>query len=606
MLILSVFPYMTYAEGNSPQEIANGIIEWKKSNIGAETYLLNDDFLLLAGSTPGDWYPIGLSRLGVYDNYASYLAVITDKVKERYYEPGKLSAAKATEWHRITLAVLAAGGDPTDMGVDGDGNVINLIADGVYDRGKVTSLGRQGINGWIWGLIALDSKRYEIPRNAYYTRDGIIIEILKQQLSDGGFALSGSTADADMTAMAIQALSPYYNSEKIYTYEQRAIGKTVTKNVRDAVDEALNCLSMMQLDGGDMKSWGTENVESTDQVAVALCCLGIDLFTDSRFIKNGNTLYDGILKYHMQDGGFVHSFTYDADNPTSLPDKSNSMAGEQTLYTMAAIIRAKNDMRTLYDMRREQSESLKARIKALENDIASINAETEKELLTDMLERFYSIPEDERCYVNCYWTLSDAAKAASIDVTAISESTEVKDDSTVGVDSDVLLYFSPSDRQETDSLPEKLTTEYYVTVTTLLDKIQKCEDFDEKNAYFEKLKSAKAQISEIQAEIDSINRDIKEKLYPFEDMRLSDRATVYELTERYKALSEYDRAQIEHWEDVIKIKTMLDNTLRGIIIAVILSAVAVILSFALIKSIRKRRHRHELEMQELSEMFDEG
>ena len=83
------------------------------------------------------------------------------------------------------------GGDPTNIGTDENGLPINLIADGTYDRGKTTPLGRQGINGWIWGLITLDSMRYNIPDGAYYTRDDIIIEILRQQLSDGGFALSG-------------------------------------------------------------------------------------------------------------------------------------------------------------------------------------------------------------------------------------------------------------------------------------------------------------------------------------------------------------------------------------------------------------------------------
>lgn len=48
-----------------------------------------------------------------------------------------------------------------------------------------------------------------------------------------------------------------------------------------------------------------------------------------------------MMRYRMTDGGFVHSFTYDPDNPTSLPDKSNTMASEQTLYTMASLWRQK-------------------------------------------------------------------------------------------------------------------------------------------------------------------------------------------------------------------------------------------------------------------------
>ena len=61
----------------------------------------------------------------------------------------------------------------------------------------------------------------------------------------------------------------------------------------------------------------------------------------------------------MADGGFIHSFTYDPDNPTSLPDKSNTMASEQTLYTMAALWRYKNGMRALYDSAANKARRLK-------------------------------------------------------------------------------------------------------------------------------------------------------------------------------------------------------------------------------------------------------
>ncbi len=102
------------------------------------------------------------------------------------------------------------------------------------------------------------------------------------------------------------------------------------------------------------ESWGTVNVESTDQVVVALCCLNINPLTDKRFIKNGNTLLDGILKYRTQDGGIAHSFTYSEDNPTAKAGKSNSMAGEQTLYTMAALLRFYKNQRPLYDFSRRK------------------------------------------------------------------------------------------------------------------------------------------------------------------------------------------------------------------------------------------------------------
>lgn len=55
----------SYHSENSDKEIlsiADGIIAWKKSdNESSENgYLINEKFLELAGTTPGDWYPIGL------------------------------------------------------------------------------------------------------------------------------------------------------------------------------------------------------------------------------------------------------------------------------------------------------------------------------------------------------------------------------------------------------------------------------------------------------------------------------------------------------------------------------------------------------------------
>lgn len=588
--------------GADARTIADGILAWKKCDVGAQPdgCLLNDAYLALAGTTPGDWYPIGLGRLGIADNYAAYLAVIRDRVQERYREPGKLSAAKATEWHRITLAVLAMGGDPTSLGTDADGNPIDLIADGTYDRGRTTPLGRQGINGWIWGLIALDSLRYPIPDGAFYTRDDIILEILRQQLPDGGFALSGGSADPDITAMALQALAPYRNSEKTYTYTLKKSGEQVTKTVRQVLEESLDCLSALQLDTGDFSSWGTENVESTDQVTEALCCLGIEPLTDPRFIKNGNTLLDGILRYRMPDGGFVHSFVYDPDNPTSSPDRSNTMAGEQTLCAMAALWRQANGMRTLYDFRAEQSDALRTRIAELERQIAGIGVNTDAAELTQMLTDFYALPEGERSYVNGYWTLSDAARAAGVDIDGIADTTPVTESPGTGTDDRPLLSFSLSDRAAVDALPDTLTTEQYVTVTTLLDKLRQSEDFEGKEDYLARLTAARQEIAAIQAEIDSINADVREKLYPFEGISLKDKKTVDSIVARYRALSEYDRAQIERWEDVIKTQTKLDNLLRGIVIGVVLCVAAAVTAVLLVRRIRRRRHRKERELEELA------
>ena len=618
VLSAAALPLCSAAEvdaGDTPEEraaavtaVADGIIEWKKLDNGssADGYLINETYLELAGSTPGDWYQIGLSRLGVEDNYAGYLAVIRDRVEERYRDPGKLSAAKATEWHRIALSVLASGGDPRALGTDESGAPIDLIADGTYNRGLATPLGRQGINGWIWGLIALDSMRNEVPADAYYTRDDIIVEILRAQLADGGFALSGKTADPDITAMALQALAPYYNSERSYTYKRRATGSERTCKVREVVDEAVQRLSELQLDTGDYMSWGTENVESTDQVTVALCCLGIDPLTDERFIKNGNTLLDGILRYRMPDGGFVHSYTFDSDNPTSLPDKSNTMASEQTLYTMAALRRQGLGERTLYDFRPEQSSALRERISELSARIGALTGAESAGALEELMREYYSLPDGERSYVYNYCRLSDAAAAAGVDIAVIADTTEVIESPGDGGEETVILSFTAADRAAVDELPQPLTTEQYVTVTTLLDKLECCEAFDGREDYITRLTSAKAEIAAIQAEIDSINEDIRDQLYPFDELSLGDKGKIDAIVDRYNALSEYDRAKIARWEDVVKSKTKVDNLLRALIIGAVCAVVLAVTAVLLVRRLHKRRHRRQTEMEQLAAMYNDS
>lgn len=323
-------------------EAIDGILAWKRAQQGvAEGQpLLSGELLTYAGSTAADWLPIGLSRYGVEDDYDSYLAALRTYVEQKYREPDKLDRTKATEWHRIALAVLACGGDPTHFGRDENGADINLIADGVYDRGKTADLGRQGLNGWLWGLITLDSMKYTIPAGASYTRTELVKTILSYQLSDDGFNLrvaQGSTADPDITAMAIQSMGPYY--------------RTSTLNVKDPVDRALERLSQLQLDTADFRSWGTRNSESTSQVIISLCSVGIDPQNDPRFIKNGINLLDALFYYQQEDGGFAHSYESDPGNPSAIPGESNSIATDQALLALVSVWRQAQGMSPLYDFR---------------------------------------------------------------------------------------------------------------------------------------------------------------------------------------------------------------------------------------------------------------
>ncbi len=391
-----------------------------KAGVGNGSLLGSKAYLSGASSTDTDWMALAMGRFGYFDaegyhyladdgtGYADYLAAMKAYIEKTYQENnGILHRVKATEWHRAVVAIAALGGDPTAFGVY-KGSAIDLIADGSYNSPLQSGPGTQGINGWIWGLIAMDTGMYNVPAEAKYSRDTFIKEILKMQLTDGvngneygGFVLGGfgSKSDVDITAMAIQALAPYYTDDTVYTYINENSKKEVTKTVRQCVDEALDCLGLMQNANGGFSSWNTENAESIAQVIVALCSVGMDPAKDERFIKNGKTLLDAMLRFRLSDGGFCHV----------LGDGGNSMATDQATYALVSYWRYENEMRSLYDMRAVQSQSDQLLIKEA---IAAIYAAEDpadasfKAQLKTALAAFRAVPKNERRYVRNYATLA--------------------------------------------------------------------------------------------------------------------------------------------------------------------------------------------------------
>ena len=351
--------------------IAKGIIEYEKSANGSRDFLLDDKLIAEAGTlTATDWYAFAMARLGLDFDRIAYIATAEENVAARYRESGALDPSRATEWHRISLCLLACGGDPAAI-VTEDGN-INLISDGVYNRGNTAPLGRQGINGLIWGLLALDSIGYDVPEGSHDTRESIISGILSEELPDGGFCFLGDEADADITAMALTALAPYYNDET--RYNVTVSGEVCSVAVHEAVDRAIVLLSEMQCETGDFMSFGAfgeRNCESTCQVAIALCALGINPFSDPRFVKNGNSVWDGIIRYRGDDGGFIHSAASQAS--------VNRVVSYQALCAMAALYRFSSGMRPLFDLRDMQP----AKVSFEESDASYVDA------LPDMLTGEY-------------------------------------------------------------------------------------------------------------------------------------------------------------------------------------------------------------------------
>lgn len=261
------------------------------------------------GSVGGEWGVLGLCRSGAdipSEYYERYYKTVEEYVKAR---GGVLHEKKYTEYSRVIIALTAIGKNPADIA---GYNLITPLED--YEK---TIL--QGINGPVWALIALDCGDYGTQE----IREKYISRILECELSGGGWALSASetTADADITAMVLTALSNY-------TDRQDAV---------EAVERGIAKLSALQNENGGYTNYNSENSESNAQVLVALSSLGIS-YTDERFVKNGNTLLDNMLTFYTEGQGFSHT------------DGSNLMATEQCLYALAAVRRLEAGQSKMFDM----------------------------------------------------------------------------------------------------------------------------------------------------------------------------------------------------------------------------------------------------------------
>lgn len=275
----------------------------------------------------GEWAVLGLARAGVELSDA-YIQAYYDKVvayvQKNMGADGVLVDPEShnptvTDNERIILALTAIGKDPANVGGK---NLLTALQD--KDIMKVTDTSNTDISGLVFGLLALNSGNY--TRDSYW----LVQAILTQQNADGSWSSSADTkpvVDVDMTAMALQALAPYYNE-----------GGDATVNT--AVDKALQWLS------AKYKGTGYTSAESCAQVVVALSALQLNANSDSSFIKTVDgaptSVLGDLLRYYLGEGqGFKHA----ASGKTA-----DQKATEQALYAMAAYERYCRRTKALYDM----------------------------------------------------------------------------------------------------------------------------------------------------------------------------------------------------------------------------------------------------------------
>ena len=312
---------------DEPVDPGTEIPNFDKVYADTKKYIQNNVPAPVVASDRGEWAVLGLARAGVAlpDEYIqAYYDKVVAYVKANIGSDGVLVDPEShnpavTDNERIILALTAIGKDPANVGGK------NLLA-ALQDRNimQVTNTSDTDINGLVFGLLALNSGNY--TQDSYW----LVQAILTQQNEDGSWSSSADTkpaSDVDMTAMALQALAPYYNE-----------GDDTTVNA--AVDKALQWLS------AKYKGTGYTSAESCAQVVVALSALQLNANSDSSFVKTVDgaptSVLGDLLRYYLGESqGFKHA----ASGKTA-----DQKATEQALYAMAAYERYCRRTNALYDM----------------------------------------------------------------------------------------------------------------------------------------------------------------------------------------------------------------------------------------------------------------
>ncbi len=291
-------------------------------------YILNTTLAQLAdtvkepsfGTNAGEWTVLCLARGEYFDKDDKYFTDYYDRIVTYVNEKaaslnlnGALHKSKSTDNSRLIIALSSIGKDSTFVG---NWNLITPYNDFNWVK-------KQGINGVIYTLIALDTADYQTTDSTI--RRQCIDHLLNKQLEGGGWAMSGTSFNVDITAMVLQALYPYRNEEE----------------VKNAAEKAFERLSVEQLQTGGFLYGSGETSESTAQVIVACATWGIDPDSDMRFIKNGISAVENLLSYYVEDDAmFKHVHAGD----------SNDMATDQATYALIAYDRFLNGEMPLYDM----------------------------------------------------------------------------------------------------------------------------------------------------------------------------------------------------------------------------------------------------------------
>lgn len=301
-----------------------------------EKSVLLDESMLPAGDGTSDWTAVALTFSGKVDSkvQAAYLNRLQKYVEKAYEQGGGLSKVKATEYHRIALTMLALDGNPEKV-KNASGKVIDLVADGTWNFTKGDP-GIQGANGLCYALLMLDAGDYNNPKKPEL-RKKFITELLEYQKESGGFCIDNSLdPEVDITAMAVQALAPYYKEDKCKKEKLDA------QKMKESIDAAVKWLAAQESDDAEFLYDNIASSESISQVILALCALERDPGKDETFTKKESTLLDALAKFRKEDGIYMHE---------KADEEGSAMATYQAMIALEAVQKLRTEKKWIFDFK---------------------------------------------------------------------------------------------------------------------------------------------------------------------------------------------------------------------------------------------------------------
>ena len=345
-LILALSLLLTACGGGEEKWNANALAEQTAA------LLLEKNPEPIPGPLGGEWLVLGMCRLG-YDLPEGWIDGYRQKL-ERYVTDcgGILHDRKYTEYSRVILTVTAMGGDAR--------NVAGYDLTAPLEDYEQTIF--QGVNGAIYALLALDSGNY----GSEAIRERYIAHILEKELPDGGWCMMGDVPEADVTAMALQALAKYRDREDVGAAVERglkvleaaeyttseAVSQTIValSELGMPADEKVKLLLTYQTEAGDFRHVmdGDADALSTEQAFYALVSASLQTGGKSLYrmaantctleircdtlLKNLDKLSSGKAELVPEDGILLEKTTVSFESGDSVFDVLRRCLREQNVH----------------------------------------------------------------------------------------------------------------------------------------------------------------------------------------------------------------------------------------------------------------------------------